>query len=78
LYINMSVSDPPVEARDLDLGLAATLAGAAVNDDVLARLHDAGFDGLRLSHGYFVQHLVGGPQPVGALAARMAVTQQAV
>ncbi len=74
----MSSADPPVEAGDLDLGLAATLAGAAVNDDVLARLRDAGFAGLRLSHGYFFQHLVTGPQPVGTLAERLAVTQQAV
>ncbi len=78
LWVNVSAPDPPVEARDLDLGLAATLAGAAVNDDVLARLQDAGFAGLRLSHGYFFQHLVAGPQPVGTLAERLAVTQQAV
>jgi DNA-binding MarR family transcriptional regulator len=45
---------------------------------IVARLREQGFDGLRRSHGYVVQRLIGGPQPVGALAADLGVTSQAV
>jgi DNA-binding MarR family transcriptional regulator len=37
-----------------------------------------GFDGLRHAHGYVVQRLIEGERPVGALAAELGVSRQAV
>ncbi|WP_432499017.1 MarR family winged helix-turn-helix transcriptional regulator [Kineococcus gypseus] len=63
----------PVE-EDLVLLLTAAAAGAtAAVEDALAQ---AGFPLLRERHGYLVQHLVPGPQPVRVLAERLGVTQQ--
>src|SRR5690606_12003547 len=67
----------PVEAADLDLTLAALLAGYALADEVQRRIAAAGFGGLRLAHGFVVQHLVEGPQAVTRLGELMGVTQQA-
>ncbi|OJY48206.1 MarR family winged helix-turn-helix transcriptional regulator [Pseudonocardia sp. 73-21] len=44
----------------------------------MRRLHAAGHADLRTSHGYVVQHVVEGPRPVGEIATRMGITQQAV
>jgi DNA-binding MarR family transcriptional regulator len=63
--------------QDIDVVAAALLCGLALNEDVLRRLHERGHPALRFSHGFLVQHLVEGPIPVGALAERMDVTQQA-
>jgi DNA-binding MarR family transcriptional regulator len=71
-------SERPVEPADLDLSLAALFAGYALNDEVQRRLQAAGFEGLRFSHGFLIQHVVEGPKPVGELAELMQVTQQAV
>lgn len=68
----------PVEEPELDLSLAALFAGYALNDEVQRRLHSAGFEGLRFSHGFLVQHLVAGERSVGELAELMGITQQAV
>jgi DNA-binding MarR family transcriptional regulator len=57
--------------------LATALTGLAVTDEVLRRLHARGFQDVRTSHGFVLQHLVLGPLPVGALARRMDVSQQA-
>ncbi len=62
----------------LDLSLAALFAGHALNDEVLARVRARGYDGLRNAHGYVVQRLIEAPQPVGALAVELGVSQQAV
>jgi DNA-binding MarR family transcriptional regulator len=67
-----------IDEADLDLSLAALFAGYALNDEVQRRLHASGFEGLRFSHGFLVQHLVEGGKPIGALAELMGVTQQAV
>ena len=75
----------PDDARDaadldpeqLDVVLAALFAGLALNERVTERLHGAGFADVRFSHGFVFQHLVPGPLPVGALARRMGVSQQA-
>jgi DNA-binding MarR family transcriptional regulator len=67
----------PVDPAALDAVTAATLTGLALNDAALQRLHARGFPDLRTSHGFVFQHLVAGPLPVGALAARMGVSQQA-
>jgi DNA-binding MarR family transcriptional regulator len=63
---------------DVDLVTAVQLAGLALTDEAVRRLHAAGHADLRTSHGYLVQHVVEGPRPIGEIAARMGVTQQAV
>ncbi len=68
---------PDLDPGELDVVLAALFAGLALNEQVTARLHAAGFDDVRFSHGFVFQHLVPGPLPVGELARRMEVSQQA-
>jgi DNA-binding MarR family transcriptional regulator len=65
------------DPQQLDVVLATLFAGLALNEQVTERLHAAGFADLRFSHGFVFQHLVPGPLPVGELARRMGVTQQA-
>jgi DNA-binding MarR family transcriptional regulator len=55
----------------------ALFAGLALNEQVAERLRAAGFEDVRFSHGFVFQHLVPGPLPVGELARRMGVSQQA-
>jgi DNA-binding MarR family transcriptional regulator len=72
------MSDPAeVDPRQLDLVLATLLAGLALNERVTERIHAAGFADVRFSHGFVFQHLVPGALPVGELARRMGVSQQA-
>ena len=75
------MSDPrdaaELDPAQLDVVLAALFAGLALNERVTERLHAAGFDDVRFSHGFVFQHLVPGPLAVGALARRMGVSQQA-
>ena len=66
-----------IDPAQLDVVLAALFAGLALNEQVTGRLHAAGFADLRFSHGFVFQHLVPGPLPVGELARRMDVSQQA-
>jgi DNA-binding MarR family transcriptional regulator len=67
---------PPVDLAELDLSLAAMLAGLAMAEEVERRLAQAGFDDVRFSHGFVFQHLLREPLTVGALARAMGVTQQ--
>ena len=67
---------PPVALDDLDLSLAALLAGFAMADAIEQRMGAAGFDDVRFSHGFVFQHLLREPLTVGALARAMGVTQQ--
>jgi DNA-binding MarR family transcriptional regulator len=67
-----------VELEHLDLTLASLFAGQALNEEVRRRMEARGFTGLRFGHGFLVQRLVEAPQPVGALARDLGVTQQAV
>ncbi len=62
----------------LDLSLAARFVADELERRILERMRAQGFEGLRRSHGYVVQRLVDGPQPVGAIAADLGVTSQAV
>jgi len=62
---------------DTDLPLAALFAGWAMADEVQRRIAADGLDDLRMADGVVFQHLVPGPQPIGELAARMGVSQQA-
>jgi DNA-binding MarR family transcriptional regulator len=65
-----------VALDELDLSLAAMLAGLAMAEEVERRVAKAGFDDLRFSHGFVFQHLLREPLTVGALARAMGVTQQ--
>ena len=62
---------------ELDVVTALFLSGLALNDEAVRRLGAAGHPELRISHGFLVQHVVDGPRPIGELAERMGVTQQA-
>jgi len=67
----------PLSPDALDLGQLAFFFGQSLNEEVLRRLHAAGFGGVRISHGYLVQHVVEAERSVTELAERMGVTQQA-
>jgi DNA-binding MarR family transcriptional regulator len=67
----------PVEPGGLDLGHLGLFVGYAMADAVQAALEAGGHRGVRFSHGFVIQHLVDGPRPIGDLARRMGVTQQA-
>jgi DNA-binding MarR family transcriptional regulator len=71
------MDEAEIDPGQLDLVLAALFAGLALNERVTERIHAAGFPDLRFSHGFVFQHLVPGPLPVGELARRMDVSQQA-
>jgi DNA-binding MarR family transcriptional regulator len=66
-----------VNPAELDLPTLASLAGAAANQHLLRRLHENGYPGVRTSHGYVIQNLIGETPTVGELAGRLGVTQQA-
>jgi DNA-binding MarR family transcriptional regulator len=67
-----------LDPAQLDLPTLAALAGEAANRHLLSRLHAAGFDGIRVSHGYVIQRLVDDEPTVGELAEQLGITQQAV
>jgi DNA-binding MarR family transcriptional regulator len=66
-----------IDPEQLDVVLAALFAGLALNERVAERIRAGGFPDVRFSHGFVFQHLVPGPLPVGELARRMGVSQQA-
>jgi DNA-binding MarR family transcriptional regulator len=63
---------------DVDLSLASLFAGWAMADELQRRLGADGFADVRFADGFVFQHLVEEPVTIGALADRLAVTQQAV
>ena len=65
------------ESRDADLSLASLFAGWAMADEIARRLGAAGYGDVRFADGVLFQHLVEAPRTIGALAARLGVTQQA-
>jgi len=65
------------DPRDADLPLAALFAGWAMADEVQRRIAADGLDDLRMADGIVFQHLVPGPLPIGELASRLGVSQQA-
>ncbi|APR86378.1 Transcriptional regulator, MarR family protein [Minicystis rosea] len=67
-----------VSLESLDVGHLALFVGMAVDAEVIEALKRAGFDSLRQSHGFVVQHLVEGPRTVGEIARLLGITQQAV
>ncbi|MEU3650857.1 MarR family transcriptional regulator [Lentzea sp. NPDC034063] len=62
---------------DIDLATLAYLAGSSANDAILERLHEIGHEGVRVSHGYVIQHLIEGAPTVSELGELLGVTQQA-
>ncbi|WP_229905100.1 MarR family winged helix-turn-helix transcriptional regulator [Lentzea cavernae] len=62
---------------DIDLATLAHLAGISANDAILKQLHEIGHTGVRISHGYVIQHLVEGEPTVSELGELLGVTQQA-
>src|SRR4051794_24220811 len=74
----VSTMTPPEDPPELDIGLAATFAGQALTEEVRRRMEAGGFAGLRTSHGYLVQRLIAGEQPIAAIAQSLGITQQAV
>lgn len=67
----------PVEPSNLGLGHLALFVGMRVDALVLEAMEEAGFEGVRNSHGYVFQHLLGGTPSVGELATLLGVSQQA-
>ena len=63
---------------DVDLSLASLFAGWALADELQRRLAADGFADVRFADGFVFQHLAEEPVTIGALADRLAVTQQAV
>ncbi|MDX8146062.1 MarR family transcriptional regulator [Lentzea sp. BCCO 10_0061] len=68
---------PGVDLMDIDLATLAYLAGSSANDAILKRLHEIGHEGVRVSHGYVIQHLIEGAPTVSELGELLGVTQQA-
>ncbi len=73
----MVVKSTPGRLPPLDLGYLALFLGLRVNQLVKERLHAAGFQNVRESHGYLIQHLIDEDRSITELAQRMEVTQQA-
>src|SRR3954471_6132740 len=65
-----------VADAELDLSLAALLAGFALADEVQRRLADAGYPDARFAHGFVFQHLIPGPLAVSELSERLDMTAQ--
>jgi len=66
-----------VERRaDLDLLTYVGLVAPALNELVIDRLAERGFEGVKTSHGYVVQQLLHGEPTIGALATALGITQQ--
>lgn len=65
-----------MEPVELDLPTLVQLAGTGTARMLLDGLAKAGFPGIRVSHGYVFQRLVGGEPTITALAASLGITQQ--
>jgi len=73
----MVVKSKPVIPAQLDLAYLGLFLGLRVNELVMERMTKAGFNGVRQSHGYVIQHLIESERSITELARRMRVTQQA-
>jgi len=67
----------PAPGPALDLAYLGFFLGLRVNQLVTERMRAAGFQHVRESHGYVVQHLIEQDRSITELARRMEVTQQA-
>jgi DNA-binding MarR family transcriptional regulator len=70
-------SSDAVVLKRLDLAYLGYFLGLRVNDLVMKEAWKAGFQGVRESHGFVVQHLIESERTISELAKRMEVTQQA-
>jgi DNA-binding MarR family transcriptional regulator len=68
---------PLVDPRE-DIGLLCQVIASATSERVLERLTAAGFDDVRVSHGFVIQGLLAGDATVTDLAQRLGVSSQAV
>ncbi|WP_291378580.1 MarR family winged helix-turn-helix transcriptional regulator [Demequina sp.] len=66
----------PVDPADIDIATLAWLTGSAANRYLLDATKTLGHPGVRISHGYVLQHLIDGQPTVTELAKGMGVTQQ--
>lgn len=66
-----------VDIESLDIGTLCYLVGQGFNELVLARLRAEGFEDVKVSFGYVVQHLLKSEMTVTQLAGHMGITQQA-
>lgn len=73
-----AASSDAISLAELDLGLLALFVGQEANRRVQEGLERAGFEGLRISHGYLFQHLISAELRIGELATLLNVSQQAV
>jgi DNA-binding MarR family transcriptional regulator len=76
VYVKLALMEEDL-IRALGIGQLAFFVGRRLNEIVLGKLRAAGHEGVRMSHGYVIQHLVDGDRSVTELARRMGVTQQA-
>ena len=67
----------PGPRPELDLGYLGLFLGMRVNQLVRERMEAAGFENVRDSYGYVIQHLIEKERSITELAERMEVTQQA-
>jgi DNA-binding MarR family transcriptional regulator len=65
----------PVEP-DLDLTTYVGIVAPALNELVIERLAAHGFAGVKVSHGYVVQRLLGAEPTISALATSLGMSQQ--
>jgi DNA-binding MarR family transcriptional regulator len=77
VYVNLVAMENGAALSGLDIGYLALFCGQRMNDVVLAKVHGAGFAGVRMSHGYVIQHLVESDRSITELSKRMGVSQQA-
>ena len=73
----MVVESKNIDLKQLDLSYLALFLWHRVNELVVERLIKAGYSNVRETHGYVVQHLIGGERSISDLARRMGVSQQA-
>ena|SRR5690242_16804652 len=73
----MVVKASPSLTPGVDLGYLSLFLGLRVNQLVMERMRAAGFQQVRESHGYLVQHLIDSDRTITELARRMEITQQA-
>jgi DNA-binding MarR family transcriptional regulator len=66
-----------VDPSRLDLPVLAALAGASVDELLLARLRAAGHPRIRRSHGYIFQRLLAEAPTITELGVALRITQQA-
>lgn len=71
-------TEAEVSLDELPLTYLAQFVGMAASDRVLEALRERGYADVRPSHGYVIQHLVGGPRGITELAKLLGISQQAV